>query len=89
MDTLGDFNHAVIICGVWILDFFDEKPLFLEIELLNIICASSDDDVMHSEFEKFNHTVRCVNLKSKKILSNVWIDEIYMCFWLYHIETVR
>ena len=53
MDFIGNVNHNIYAVGHWIFDSNDEKSLMINIEYLNIICATSVGEEQVPKFETF------------------------------------
>ena len=69
MEYLGNMNHAISVVGYWIFDSNYERALVLNIELLDMICASSVGREEVATFERFVYAVRYIrsiaHLKNK------------------------
>ena len=60
MDSLGNVNHAISVVGKWIFDSNSEKSLFLNMESLDMVCASSVVEEKAAKFESVFTTVRYI-----------------------------
>ena len=60
MDSLRNVNHAISAVGYWIFYSNYEKSLFLNRELLDMICAPSVDEEQAAIFETLFTAVRYI-----------------------------
>ena len=58
MDTLGNFNNAIIIVGYWIFDSNYDKALHLTRKSLGLICSPSVGEEQDVNFETVFYAVR-------------------------------
>ena len=58
MDSLGNFNHAIIILGHCIFDYNYKKSLCLTQLLMDLICDPSIDEELVATFQSVFYAVR-------------------------------
>ena len=61
MDYLVNMNHAISVVGYWIFESNYKKPLVLNRELLDMICAPSIGKEEVAMFETCFFAMRCIS----------------------------
>ena len=70
MNSFVNVNHAVSIVGYCIFDSNKKKALPLTLDSLNIICSTSEGEVMFTMFETVLYAFRYINNIGKLNISN-------------------
>ena len=65
MDSIGNFNHAIIVVGNCIFDSNYERALNLNKASLDMICAPSVGEEQNAIFEKVYYAVRYIFNEAK------------------------
>ena len=60
MDYLGNVNHDISVVGYWIFDSHYERALVINIESLDMICASFVGEEQLANFETLFYAVRYI-----------------------------
>ena len=61
MDSVGNMNHAVSVVVKWVFDSNNENFLLLNIDSVDLICASSDEDDYYAKSQVVYYAVRYSN----------------------------
>ena len=86
MDSIGNVNHAVSVFGELIFYSSYEKSLPLNIDLLYLVCACSDEEYY---FVKFIISVLCSEIWKSKMKNKLCVEVIqYSYEYLYIYDRI-